>query len=123
MERITMAKTFSVELSMSEAPSEAQGRAATALDKPARAVGLRLKDRGAEKLDYRPPVGFPFLVNLWRHLDREQMTVKFDPGATGGTHVTISGAVASGKHALAANPEHWSEALGASPLTGQPDRR
>ncbi len=111
-----MAKTFSVELSMSETPSEAQARAATALEKPARAVGLRLKGREEGKLDYRPPVGFPFLVNLWRHLDREQMTVKFAPASTGGSHVTISGAVASGRHALAANPEHWSEALGASAL-------
>ncbi|HMD56455.1 MAG TPA: hypothetical protein VKG82_03180 [Solirubrobacteraceae bacterium] len=113
-----MAKPFSVTLSMREAPPEAQDRAAAALKKPARSVGLRLKKRGEGQLDYRPPVGFPFLVNLWRHLDRERMTVSFDPpeaGEPGGTHVTISGGVSRGKQPLAANPEHWSEALGASP--------
>ena len=109
-----MAKTFSLELSMREAPDEAQALAATALKQPAAAVGLRLKNRGTRELAYRPSVGFPFLVNLWRHLDRQQMTVKFEPGASGGSRVTISGAVAGGKRALAANREHWSEALGAS---------
>ena len=52
---------------------------------------------------------------LWHNLNREQMTVRFDPGPAGGTRVNISGAVARGNHALAADPEHWSEALGASP--------
>ncbi|MGO8904073.1 MAG: hypothetical protein ACLQMH_00440 [Solirubrobacteraceae bacterium] len=108
-----MAKAFSVELSLREAPSEAQARATTALKQPAAAIGLRLKNQGAGELAYRPRVGFPFLVNLWHHLNREQMTVKFEPGATGGTRVMISGAVAGGRRALAANREHWSEALGA----------
>jgi hypothetical protein len=111
-----MAKTFRVELSMREAPAEAQARAATALNQPARAVGLRLKNRGAGELAYRPRVGFPFMVNLWHHLNREQMTVRFEPGTSGGTRVTISGAVTGGNHAAAADPEHWSEGLGASPL-------
>ena len=111
---IDMAETFSVELSMREAPDEAQARAATALKQPAAAVGLRLKNREADELAYRPRVGFPFLVNLWHHLNGEQMTVKFEAKATGGTRVTISGAVARGRHSLAANREHWSEALGAS---------
>jgi hypothetical protein len=111
-----MGKTFRVELSMREAPAEAQARAATALKEPASTVGLRLKNRGAEELSYRPPVGFPFLVNLWRHLNGEQMTVSFEPGAAGGTRVTLSGAVASGKQKAAADPEHWVDALGASPV-------
>jgi hypothetical protein len=110
-----MAKTFTVELSMSEDPAEAQARAASALDKPARALGLRLKQRRERELSYGPPVTFPFLVNLWRHLDRQRMTVSFDPGPSGGTRVRISGAVAGGKRGLATNTEHWSEALGASP--------
>ena len=42
------------------------------------------------------------------------MTVRFEPGAQGGTRVTINGTVARANHALAADPEHWSEALGAS---------
>jgi hypothetical protein len=112
-----MAKTFSVELSMREAPSEAQARAVTALNEPARAVGLRLKNQGTGELAYRPRVGFPFVVNLWHHLNREQMTVRFEPGASDGTRVTISGAVAGGNHAAAADSEHWSEALGASRVT------
>ncbi|HME02900.1 MAG TPA: hypothetical protein VKG38_07690 [Solirubrobacteraceae bacterium] len=112
-----MAKPFSVTLSMHEAPAEAQDRAAAALKKPARSVGLRLKKGSEGQLEYRPPVGFPFLVNLWHHLDRERMMVRFDPteaGEAGGTRVTISGGVSRGKQPLAANPEHWSEALGAS---------
>jgi hypothetical protein len=109
-----MANKFDVEISMREAPAEAQARAATALNEPARAIGLRLTKRGAGQLGYRPRVQFPFLIMLWHNLNREQMTVKFDPGPTGGTRVTISGAVARGKHAVAADPEHWSEALGVS---------
>ncbi|HME03349.1 MAG TPA: hypothetical protein VKG38_10015 [Solirubrobacteraceae bacterium] len=111
-----MAKTFRVELSMREAPADAQARAATALKDPARAVGLRLRSRDAGELAYRAPVGFPFLVNLWHHLNREQMTVRFEPGAGGGTQVTISGAVSGGNQGAAADPEHWLEALGASPV-------
>ena len=111
-----MAKTFRVELSAREEPAEVQARAATALKDPARAVGLRLKNRGAGELAYRPLIGFPFLVNLWHHLNREQMTIRFEPSASGGTRVTINGAVAGGNHAAAADPEHWSEALRASPV-------
>jgi hypothetical protein len=110
-----MANRFNVELSMREAPAEAQARAASALNEPARRVGLRLTKRGAGELGYRPRVQFPFLIMLWHNLNGEQMSVKFDPGAGGGTRVTISGAVAAGNHPLAADPEHWSEALGASP--------
>jgi hypothetical protein len=116
-ERIDMAKPFSVTLSMREGPAEASDRAAAALKRAAHSVGLRLKKRQEGQLDYRPPIGFPFLVNLWRHLDRQRMTVQFDPveGGEGGTRVTISGAVSRAKQPLAANPEHWSEALRASP--------
>jgi hypothetical protein len=111
-----MAKTFRVELLMREIPADAQARAATALKDPARAVGLRLKTRSAGELAYGPPIGFPFLVNLWHHLNREHMTVRFEPGAGGGTRVTISGAVAGGNQKASADPEHWLEALGASPV-------
>ena len=110
-----MASPFNVELTMSQPPSEAQSRAAEALKDPARAVGLRLTKRGAGELGYRPRVQFPFLIMLWHTLNREQMTVSFAPGDAGGTHVRISGAVARGSHPLAADPEHWSEALGATP--------
>jgi hypothetical protein len=109
-----MAQPFNVEVSMGEAPAEARSRAAQALKDPARAVGLRLKKPDASELTFGPPNGFPFLVNLWHHLNGEKMTVTFDPGESGGTRVRISGAVARGNHPLAANPEHWSEPLGAS---------
>ena len=79
-----MASTFNVELSMREAPSEAQARAATALTEPARAVGLRLTKRGAGELGYKPRVQFPFLVMLYHNLSGEQMSVKFEPGSEGG---------------------------------------
>ena len=110
-----MATAFNVELSMREAPAEAQARAATALHDPARAIGLRLTKRGAAELDYRPRVQFPFLLMLWHNLNGERMTVKFEPGDGRGTRVNISGAVARGCQPLAADPEHWSEALGATP--------
>jgi hypothetical protein len=51
-------------------------------------------------------------LTLW-HCD-EKMTVKFEPTVEGGTHVTISGAVAKSKQATASDPKHWSEALAGS---------
>jgi hypothetical protein len=108
-----MASPFSVELSMPEPPAEAQARAATALSEPARLVGLRLTKRAAGELQYKPRVQFPFAIMLWHNLNGEKMTVNFEPGESGGTRVSISGAVARGKHPLAADPEHWSESLGA----------
>ena len=54
------------------------------------------------------------LVSLYHSLGGEQMTVKFESGAQGGTRVTINGKVAGSSHTLASDPEHWSEALGAS---------
>ena len=107
-----MASPFTVELSMPEPPAEAQARAASDLTEPARIVGLRLTKRAPGELQYKPRVQWPFLVMLWRNITGEKMTVKFEPGESGGTRVTISGAVASGKHPLAADAEHWSEALG-----------
>lgn len=109
-----MANVFNVQLSMREPPAEAQARAATALTEPARAVGLRLTKRGAGELSYKPRVQFPFLVMLYHNIRGEHMTVKFEPTDAGGTRILFSGKVASGSHALAADPEHWSEALGAS---------
>ena len=109
-----MPSPFNLELSMREAPAEAQARAATALVEPARAVGLRLTKRGAGELGYTPRVQFPFLIMLYHKLSGEQMRVKFEPGADGGTRVMINGKVAGSNHMLAEDPEHWSEALGAS---------
>jgi hypothetical protein len=110
-----MAVPFDVELSLSEAPSEVQARAAEALADPARRVGLRLTKRDAGAFTYRPRVQFPLALMLWRTLTGERMTVRFEPGGEGGTQVKISGAVGRGRQPLAADPEHWSEALGASP--------
>jgi hypothetical protein len=107
-----MASAFAVELAMREGPGDAQARAATALEEPARLVGLRLTKRAAGELQYRPRVQFPFLIMLWHNLNGERMTVKFAPGEGGGSRVSISGAVARGKHPLASDPEHWTESLG-----------
>ncbi len=106
-----MASPFTVEVSMPEPPPEAQARAAEALHEPARAVGLRLTKRAQGELQYTPRVQFPFLIMLWHTLNGEKMSVRFEPGEGSGTRVTISGAVARGNHALAADPEHWSESL------------
>lgn len=97
-----------------DASARVSSRRHVRASEPARVVGLRLTKRGAGEHGYRPRVQFPFLIMLWHNLNREQMTVKFDPDANGGTRVTISGAVARGNHAVAADPEHWSEALGGS---------
>jgi hypothetical protein len=109
-----MAASFDVELLMREAPAEAQARAASALADPARAVGLRLTGREAGELRYRPRVQFPFLLMLWHTLNGERMRVRFDAAPGGGTRVSIDGAVAARNQALASDPEHWSEALGAT---------
>ena len=107
-----MASPFNVELAMSEAPAEAQARAVDALAEPARLVGLRLTKRGVGELQYRPRVQFPFLLMLWHNLSGERMSVKFAPGESGGTRVTLNGSVARAKHRLASDPEHWTESLG-----------
>ena len=99
---------------MSKSPAEAQARAADALAEPARAVGLRLTKRGAGELKYGPSVRFPFLITLWRNLTGEKMTVKFESADGDGTCVTITGAVARGKHPLATDTEHWTASLGSS---------
>ena len=67
-----MASAFNIELSMSESPAEAQARAADALTEPASAIGLRLTERGAGELKYRPLVQWPFLIVLWRNLNRRE---------------------------------------------------
>ena len=54
-------------------------------------------------------------MTLWHNVNGEKMTVTSEPDDGKGTRVTISGAVSRGKHAMAADPEHWSEALGGSP--------
>jgi hypothetical protein len=48
-------------------------------------------------------------------LDGERMTVRFEQAPDGGSRVRIDGAVASSRQPLAADPEHWSAALGATP--------
>lgn len=108
-----MASAFNIELTMTEAPAAAQTRAVDALTEPASAVGLRLTERGPGQLKYRPRVQWPFLIMLWRNLNGEKMTVKFEPADGGATRVTINGAVARGKHPLATDPGHWTYALGA----------
>jgi hypothetical protein len=110
-----MAVPFDVELSMPDAPADAQARAAEDLKDPAHRVGLRLTKRGTGELGYSARVQFPFLLMLWNTLDGVRMTVKFEPREEGGTRVTIKGAVARGRQPLAADSEHWAEALGASP--------
>ena len=111
-----MAKSFDVDVAVREEPAQAQASAATALREAARAVGLRLTGQAAGELRYRPRVQFPFLLMLWHNLNGERMTARFAQGPEGGTRVHISGAVASGSHDLASDPEHWSEALGGSPV-------
>jgi hypothetical protein len=109
-----MASAFSIELSMSESPAEAQAHAAEAFTEPASAIGLRLTKRGPGELKYRPLVRWPFLIMLWHNLNGEKMTVKFDPADGGGTRVTINGAVPRGMHPLATDPGHWTDALNGS---------
>jgi hypothetical protein len=111
-----MASAFNIELSMSESPAEAQARAADAFTEPTLAVGLRLTERGAGEFKYRPLAQWPFLIVLWRNLNGEKMTVKFEPADGGGTRVTINGAVPRAKHPLATDPRHWTDALDGSAM-------
>jgi hypothetical protein len=109
-----MASTFNIELAMNEPPAEAQAQAADAFTEAAAAIGLCLTERGPSELRYRPLVQWPFLLVLWRNLNGEKMTIKFEPADGGGTHVRIDGGVARAKQALAADPEHWTYALDGS---------
>jgi hypothetical protein len=109
-----MASPFTITLSMPESPADAQARAANELTNAAKAVGLRLTGRAAGELQYKTSVQFPFTLRLWHTLNGEKMTIRFEPGESGGTRVTINGAVARGKHPLASDPEHWTESLGGS---------
>jgi hypothetical protein len=109
-----MAVPFNVELSMPEPPAEAQARAAEALKDPTRSLGLRLSKRAPDELTYSVRYQFPFVRMLYHMLNGERMTVRFAPGPDGGTAVTIDGATARGRAPLAADPEHWTEALGGS---------
>ena len=111
-----MASAFNIELSMSESPGDAQARAAGAFTEPASAIGLRLTERSAGELKYRPLVQWPVLIMLWRNLSGEKMTVKFEPAEGGGTRVTINGAVARAKHPLATDPGHWIDAIDGSAM-------
>jgi hypothetical protein len=111
-----MAKSFNVEVAMREEPAQAQALAQDRLRDAARRVGLRLTGQTAGELRYRPRVQFPFLLMLWHTLNGERMTVKFTSAPDGGTRVQIDGAVAGASHGLASDPEHWSEALGGTPI-------
>jgi hypothetical protein len=106
-----MASQFDVELTTREPPGEAQANAAAALAQPAQLVGLRLTKQAAGELQYRPRVRFPFLLMGWSYLNGERMTVRFTPGEGGGTRIALSGTVSRSKHPLAADPDHWTEAL------------
>lgn len=109
-----MASPFEVELSVRQSPDEAQAHAAGALADPALTVGLRLTGQQPGELQYTPKLQFPFVRMLWHKLQGEKMTVTFSPGGEGGTRVTFRGAVARQFQPLASDPEHWSEALGAT---------
>ena len=87
-----MASTFSVELSMHEAPAEAQETSCKRTIEPAHAIGLRLSKRGDREYDFKPRIRYPLNLTLWHR--GEHMTVKFEPAAEGGTQVAINGAVA-----------------------------
>jgi hypothetical protein len=109
-----MASPFEVELSVAQSPEEAQSHAAGALAEAALTVGLRLTGQRPGELQYTPKVQFPFVRMLYHKLQGEKMTVTFSPGSDGGTSVTIRGGVARNVLPLASDPEHWTEALGAT---------
>ncbi|HEY2653539.1 MAG TPA: hypothetical protein VGI50_16570 [Solirubrobacteraceae bacterium] len=109
-----MASPFEVELSVHQSPDEAQSQAAVALGDAALRVGLRLTGQRPGELQYTPKLQFPFVRMLYHKLQGEKMTVTFSRGSDGGTRVTIRGGVARNVLPLASDPEHWSEALGAT---------
>jgi hypothetical protein len=115
-----MGSEFEVEMTVREEPQEAQSRAAGVLEDAAGAVGLRLTGRTPGQLRYRPPIQWPLLLALYHRLKGEQMAVSFRPADGGGTAITVQGSVARGRHALAADPEHWAGPLAATPVARQP---
>jgi hypothetical protein len=126
LERNPMAKTFSYELSTTGSPEEAEARLQSAITERLRhPTGgssasnlqhqLRLKERTATSLSYKPKLAAPLPVSfsIWvsRVLRGESVEVQFaSDGADGQTRITVSGQVGSGTQAIA-DREFWTGIL------------
>lgn len=108
-----MAESFSHELTVSGAPSDAQARFKNIVTERLRVAGsMRLASEGPDSLTFRPRWTFPVLLAAARTISGETVTLSFtaDDGAT---RVTVKGKVGSSTRRLASR-EFWAETLATS---------
>ena len=109
-----MAQSFSFDLSVPGAPSEAQARLkgpVTARMKTA--ASMRLAGEDASSLKFRPSWKFPVTLAVARMIGGEGATLSFAPGEHGTTKIAVSGKV-GGSTAKLARREFWAETLQAT---------
>jgi hypothetical protein len=108
-----MAQSFSYELSVSGAPSDAQNRLkGTVVERLKAAGSMRLVSEDASSLTFRPRWTFPVLLAAARTIGGETVQVSFT-AADDGTVVAVSGKV-GGSAKKVATREFWAETLQAT---------
>lgn len=108
-----MAESFSHELSVPGAPSDAQARYKDIVTERLRVAGsMRLASEDPDSLTFRPRWTFPMLLAVVRMISGETVTLSF--AADGGaTRVTVRGKVGSSTRRLASE-EFWAELFGSA---------
>jgi hypothetical protein len=108
-----MADSFSYELSLPGAPSDAQARLKAIVTERLRVAGsMRLASEDPGALTFRPRWTFPMLLAVVRMISGETVTLSF--AADGGaTRVAVTGKVGSSTRKLASQ-EFWAELLGSA---------
>jgi hypothetical protein len=108
-----MAQSFSHDLSVPGAPSEAQARLKGTVTERLRVNGsMRLASEDASSLTFRPRWSFPVILAATRIIGGETVRLSFGAG-DGGTVVSVSGKVGGTARKLASR-EFWAETLQAT---------
>ena len=108
-----MARSFSHDMSVPGAPSDAQARLRGVwIERLRRAAKMRLAGEEPNSMTFRPRWSWPLVLALYHQLSGETVHVKFS-AAEGGTQVAVSGKVAGNAEAVA-DQEFWAEALRAA---------
>ncbi|HTU85735.1 MAG TPA: hypothetical protein VMF57_09195 [Solirubrobacteraceae bacterium] len=109
-----MAQSFSYDLSVPGAPSEAQGRLKGPVTERLRVAGkMRLASEDSSSLAFRPSWSFPVFLAASRMISGEGVTLGFSPGDDGATKIAVSGKVGGSARKLASR-EFWAETLQAT---------
>jgi hypothetical protein len=108
-----MAQSFSYDLTVPGAPSEAQARLKGTVTERLRVAGImRLASEDANSLTFRPRWTFPVLLAAARTIGGEMVRLSFTP-ADGATRVAVTGKVGGATRKLATR-EFWAETLQAT---------